>query len=91
MSAWQLSRDSDGEKWLETKWGDQGEPLIVKLKLEQRAGGEGIGEVGIIWGRARQAKAIATAKTQSQEVPSVAGEQRGAQCGWCREMMMGKV
>ena len=65
--------------------------LIVKLKLEQRAGGEGMSQVGISGGRARQAQAIATAKTQSQEVPSVAGEQRGAQCGWCREMMMGRV
>lgn len=65
--------------------------LIVKLKLEQRAEGEGMSQVGISGGRALQAKGIARAKTQSQGVPSVSGEQRGGPCGWCSKMMMGRV
>ena len=65
--------------------------LIVKLKLEQRAEGEGMSQVGISGGRALQAKGKARAKTQSQEVASVSSEQRGGQRGWCSEMMMGRV
>lgn len=41
------------------------------MKLEQRAGAEGIGQAGISGRRAYQAKGVARAKTRSQEVPSV--------------------
>lgn len=54
--------------------------LIVKLKLEQRAGGEGISQVGISGGRPHQAKETARAKTQTEEVPSVSSEQQGGPC-----------
>lgn len=54
------------------------------MKLEQRAGGEGISQVGISGRRAYQAEVVARAKTRSQEVPSVSSELQGGHCGRCR-------
>lgn len=48
--------------------------LIVRLKLEQRAGGEGVSQVGISGGQAFQENRTARAKTRSQEVPGVSSE-----------------
>lgn len=56
----------------------------VKLKLEQKARGEGMNQAGISGRRAYQAKGIARAKTQSQEIPSISSELQGSRCGRCR-------
>lgn len=56
--------------------------LIVKLKLERRAGGERESQVGLPGGKAFQAKGTAGAKRQSEEVPGLSLQ--GGQCGWRR-------
>lgn len=54
------------------------------MKLEQRAGGEGISQAGISRRRAYQAQGIARAKNRRQEVPSVFSELQGGRRGRCR-------